>query len=1230
MTAPDTMGLLVIDPNGLRSTDPGPIFFKLDTLTITPGLTSRNGAFNATINDNKNASRLYDMTYLTPNSVYVRDNDEYWIGIQQGGSIPTDPSGLTDTWAPGVGGRQWLMGGFIINRSYDYDEDTRLTAKITGKDYTDLWRTQPFGTPTTPRNYSDDSYPDGEDIVTIINQLFDDVNTLQLVNWQFTKHAVLWPSLPLGTKWKKEFKGDDAFSLMVAACEELGYDWTIIVDPTGATPAERRRVVWFPRDSPLLDSTMRVAFELNIRSAPEIQVGDTSELVTNILIDQTDAATAPPDVADWMTPTAWPDRDVAARKYSAFTFPSPSNPANLGRSTAGVEPDASVVTDGEVVGYDKWSDYTQIIDDEGFPALNFRRAGLVGQNPSATVKNRTFKNFLSFATGNDGRPISTRMAMDLRGWRRLVFKFRHATRADREDITFSQPGTITVDPDFYDIAATQTEQYASDRNIWKVGNRLWAFYNKNTTYKDLYAASSTDGGATWGGEVQLTPTLTRSTVNDSVWVDGNRFHYARTDARTVGLGAKLYYRSGILNDDGTVTFTAAEVVLVTLYNQDSPTFFYSFPAKGCQVITDDYGNPTIFYVHEGYGYSVDQWYYSAIRSDRSDGVWNTSYTADGYRTTDIGAGVGFTKVARMGGAELYAIHSIGFSGGSYVKNLEGYQISAASYRSADIIGGYTGSAYIYGAVAGRGNGVVHVVYQLNSASLIRHKEIYSGGTVVDHGTIAFPYSINSRIVLTIDGSDNLYFIYGYAASSLRYAIRYNGSWLTGTISVTGSTGTTPYPGALPVLTDSFIGTYRGISNTILKLFTFSLPVVPAYEIGSPTELSTYRVRLHTNIDNRFEPGDWDRRAFVYQFGVGDQQSNGLGLDTVNTRYWHTINILLPELDDETGEVVNWNGWEPEYPLDGLSLPVSADPTSIDFVSLDLFCGELVLGTNIHGYNWLLPSNSTAFPDNVIPLKVNILAGSYYIQMDSPEQFFYRGEARPIIGAGTETELYFYDPKPIIFIADANLENGEWVQVEAINGLYPAPYNVKLTHPTQIDHYAVLPVGRNTVDYIWFPAEHSVSISQFRFQKNKALNISARGLYDSQYLYPYRYRLTSYTDVATPRDAFAKARQELSELGGTTQYIKVQVEGDPRFLMGYLVQPQFDPGRETLFHNISMRIDDVQYVVDGIDFYCDLTLGTIETRGRSYPTVRQQAAAIARSRTLEAGRKTSMFGRHFVL
>jgi len=454
--------LLCIDPNGVRITNPGPLIFVLDSLMVRPGLTDRAGVMQASINDNANAdihpqAPRGKMELLEEDTIWIRDGDEFWVGFQRGPDAGgNEPEGGWDS--ENEVGRKWVMGGYINERSYSYS-DREVTATITGRDYMEVWNNQFFGMPEQPRNYTTPT-----DISVIVDDLISDINAFQPAGWQYTKHPTLFPaSSPLaldvgfsdtaavvedagaflagearihddsdpegeiitidtvsvltnqldfiatpiqnaagytvanngsitqlmGTEWLKDFKKEIASQVMENMCAELVYEWRIDY---------RKRVLFYPRALGPIPSISSPAYSIkystNLKEISKLCMGDTTEKITHVIVTDAETTDMPPDIDAWcMSPNMWPDLSNPVRGYSAASYPAPCNPK---------------------VG--TYVDTSLIMDDENHPAICI-------QNDSNSHFNL---NLSFFYSGGIGTFAS--LHLDCREYRRLKFKFRHATR----------------------------------------------------------------------------------------------------------------------------------------------------------------------------------------------------------------------------------------------------------------------------------------------------------------------------------------------------------------------------------------------------------------------------------------------------------------------------------------------------------------------------------------------------------------------------------------------------------------------------------------------------------------------------------------------------------------------------------------------------------------------------------------------------------------------------------
>ena len=606
--------ILCIDPNGLRADQKGPIYYLLDGCTIRPGLTDKAGGFVATINDNLpsidsvgNRKRIYDMTLFEADSIYIRDNDEFWVGVQQGvigssGPVLDNSIGRENSWAAGTGGRQWFLGGWITKRYYNYDALTRITATIEGKCYMDLWKENHFGTEDIPRDYTD---AETIDILQVVVDILHDINIIQDDDYGFRSHPSNFPGSPLtadvifaaatipvqdtdsfspgsafiwdndiragetvtitvvnptsltiapglttgvgfsvgenawiamtadltGTPFLREFNNHPCLTSMRDLCERADFEWKITPYPAGTTPAERRRLEFYPRATAPVSGAEHILYGDSIRDLPSIMVGNTTNLVTNALITGKPVTLPDPD-GTWTDSGAWLAKSSRAEIYHRASIPPPPN--------ASYPPYARA----------SYADSSLILDDEGYPGLNF-------QKDDGSV----FDMYLSFyAEGGD--LAVAKLDLDLRKWRRLKLRFRHAT---------AQSATITLTVNNYanlvgkTIVVTATS--VADEAIPRVEYLIEGI--------DWFAATS-DGA---------TATSIRDAINALAWADASVLGSVVTAIGSV-TGFLSYIASDAASADLNINVSTANIYRISLHTFNSlyawgsnawnQKFFYDF------------------------------------------------------------------------------------------------------------------------------------------------------------------------------------------------------------------------------------------------------------------------------------------------------------------------------------------------------------------------------------------------------------------------------------------------------------------------------------------------------------------------------------------------------------------------------------------------------------------------------------------------------------------------------
>jgi len=151
---------------------------------------------------------------------------------------------------------------------------------------------------------------------------------------------------------------------------------------------------------------------------------------------------------------------------------------------------------------------------------------------------------------------------------------------------------------------TSTSLYATwehhQRKVFFANGRFWVFYSDGTNF--VYRTSS--DGSSWSSPTIIGPATSGGSA--SVFFDGTYVHYARR------WPYNIYYRRGLPNCDGTITWSAAEQ---TVYSGDD---------------SDDYRNPMIVVDSGGYAwigvrhYDGTHWCPYVFKNANTDGTWSTA------------------------------------------------------------------------------------------------------------------------------------------------------------------------------------------------------------------------------------------------------------------------------------------------------------------------------------------------------------------------------------------------------------------------------------------------------------------------------------------------------------------------------------------------------------------------------------------------------------------------------
>lgn len=188
--------------------------------------------------------------------------------------------------------------------------------------------------------------------------------------------------------WQKQFTDDNPFSIMQSICETAVYEFRINY---------LKQAMLYPKDDPPLPTNRDIRYTTNIRSVPEIVMGDTENIITNVIVRDGLPSTRPESLVTWTADAlSWYDiltNDTLG--YDAAGPPAPPNP---------------------VTG--SYVDTSLIWDDESYPALCFQQRNLNGQ---------VSLHLGYYVDAASGEVKTAQMQLDLRTHRRFKFKWRHVT-----------------------------------------------------------------------------------------------------------------------------------------------------------------------------------------------------------------------------------------------------------------------------------------------------------------------------------------------------------------------------------------------------------------------------------------------------------------------------------------------------------------------------------------------------------------------------------------------------------------------------------------------------------------------------------------------------------------------------------------------------------------------------------------------------------------------------------
>jgi len=292
-------------------------------------------------------------------------------------------------------------------------------------------------------------------------------------------------------------------------------------------------------------------------------------------------------------------------------------------------------------------------------------------------------------------------------------------------------------------------QYIARRN-WRAVGRIWLWYWDGT---NIVYQSRPAGGGSW-----TSPEAVRScnaALEFATWFDGTYFHYAYSQGQLSTPDTTVFYRRGLANADGSITWSAAE--------QTVQAHLSSYRRRNLSICVDDGGYPWIAW-HRSLRTGSANYYPFVTTSSTNDGTWTT---ATGYPFQVIGNTVSwYVSLVPMTSGKVML-----FYGGNW--RLYGRVLTAVSKGSQTLISGYQVSNRQLRHNAVAIGDIVYLCYQWGTAAI--RFQVYNGGW----GAISTPVTPADRPGLLAKKDDSTLMLFWENAASIikykEYTIS-GGSW----------------------------------------------------------------------------------------------------------------------------------------------------------------------------------------------------------------------------------------------------------------------------------------------------------------------------------------------------------------------------------------------------------------------------------------------------------------------
>jgi hypothetical protein len=308
----------------------------------------------------------------------------------------------------------------------------------------------------------------------------------------------------------------------------------------------------------------------------------------------------------------------------------------------------------------------------------------------------------------------------------------------------------------------QAVRYPGRRAAFYANGRFWVWYSNGT---DMGYSTSTDG-STWSSFTSIR--LCNNGHLFSIHFDGTYVHYAYGSG---DYNTDLFYRRGIPNSDGTITWSAAEQIAVAAQSN----IWFTYPS----VITDSAGYPWIGYPHSSGGVVTPY----VTKSSMNNGTWATASGFPYALTTGSAATNLYTILVPLTSQRILAIYTSGYNQTVKAKLWNGAWGSGEQASSSNFLG-----APWFSAVNQSDD--VHLTFTASNNDIIYVRRNYSASSWSSEVTVQSSTGYYAPSLSINTANNNLYcFWTGHPTANHIYYKKYNGAawdssptdWITETV-----------------------------------------------------------------------------------------------------------------------------------------------------------------------------------------------------------------------------------------------------------------------------------------------------------------------------------------------------------------------------------------------------------------------------------------------------------------